>query len=50
MDVRNCKMCGNLFNYTGSPLCPACNNKMEKKFSEVKDYICLLYTSDAADE
>ena len=39
MDVRNCKMCGNLFNYTGSPLCPACNNKMEKKFSEVKDYI-----------
>lgn len=39
MDVRNCKKCGNLFNFTGSPLCPACNNKMEKKFSEVKDYI-----------
>ncbi len=39
MDVRNCKMCGNLFNYTGSPLCPACNKKMEKKFSEVKEYI-----------
>ena len=39
MDVRNCKMCGNLFNFTGSHLCPACNNKMEKKFSEVKDYI-----------
>ena len=37
MDVRNCKMCGNLFNFTGSPLCPACKNKMEKKFSEVKD-------------
>lgn len=39
MDVRNCKMCGNLFNFTGSPICPACNKKMEEKFSVVKDYI-----------
>lgn len=39
MDVRNCKICGNLFNFTGSPICPACNKKMEEKFSVVKEFI-----------
>ncbi len=39
MDVRNCKLCGNLFNYQGSPICPSCNKKMEERFSIVKEYI-----------
>lgn len=39
MDVRNCKLCGNLFNYTDNAICPACNKKLEEKFSVVKEYI-----------
>ncbi len=39
MDVRNCKRCGNLFDYTGKSLCPACEKEMEDKFLEVRKYI-----------
>ena len=39
MDVRNCKKCGNLFDYTGNSLCPACEKEMEEKFMEVRKYI-----------
>lgn len=39
MDVRNCKKCGRLFNFSGQPLCPHCVREMEDKFSDVKDYI-----------
>lgn len=39
MDVRNCKSCGNLFNYTGRNICPACVKKLEERFSTVKEYI-----------
>lgn len=40
MDVRSCKVCGNLFNYmSGPPLCPNCVKKMEEKFAQVKEYI-----------
>lgn len=40
MNVRNCRSCGNLFNYvTGQAICPSCREKMEKKFQEVKEYI-----------
>lgn len=40
MDVRNCKECGNLFNFiSGPPLCPACLKKIEDKFGQVKEYI-----------
>lgn len=42
MEVRNCKSCGRLYNYIGGSyrnLCPNCINKVEEKFSEVKDYI-----------
>lgn len=40
MDVRNCKKCGRIFNYmVGIPVCPACREKLEKKFQEVKDFI-----------
>ena len=39
MDVRNCKQCGKVFNYIGSPLCPECVKKAEDKFDDVKQYI-----------
>lgn len=40
MNVRNCKLCGKLFNYlSGPPMCPACREKMEEKFKEVKKYV-----------
>ncbi len=40
MNVRNCRMCGRIFNYlTGNILCQGCREKMEVKFQEVKEYI-----------
>lgn len=40
MDVRNCRICGRIFNYMGGdPLCPSCIKVMEDKFIEVKAYI-----------
>lgn len=40
MNVRNCRSCRRLFNYIAGPaLCPACREKMEEKFQEVKEYI-----------
>lgn len=40
MNVRNCRKCGKLFNHiSGVPVCPACKEKLEEKFQEVKKYI-----------
>lgn len=39
MDVRNCKKCKSLFNFTGDPLCPKCVKEMEDKFMGVREYI-----------
>ena len=42
MDVRNCRMCGKLYNYIGGAyrgLCPNCIKIMEDKFIEVKEFI-----------
>lgn len=40
MEVKNCRECGRLFNYvSGTRLCPACKDKLEQKFFEVRDYI-----------
>lgn len=39
MDVRNCKNCGKLFNYTGEPICPVCAKELEDKFFSVRDFI-----------
>ena len=40
MNVKNCRNCGRIFNYVSGPfLCPACREKMEVKFQEVKEYI-----------
>jgi len=40
MDVRNCRNCGNVFNYIMGPIiCPSCKDAVEAKFQEVKQYI-----------
>ena len=41
MDVRVCRGCGKLFNYTGygTAFCPDCRDGLEAKFQEVKNYI-----------
>lgn len=40
MDVRTCRNCRRLFNYlSGPPICPNCNEELEKKFFEVKEFI-----------
>lgn len=40
MNVRACKGCKRLFNYiSGQFYCPACKEKLEEKFQEVKKYI-----------
>ncbi len=40
MEVRNCKGCGKLFNYSlGTPLCTSCVRALEDKFHQVKQYI-----------
>ena len=40
MDIRNCKRCKRLFNYTDrSRYCPACAEEIEKEFQEAKEYI-----------
>lgn len=40
MDIRNCKRCRRLFNYTdNSRFCPACMEEIEREFQETKEYI-----------
>ncbi|MDE7224546.1 MAG: flagellar protein [Acetatifactor sp.] len=40
MNVRSCKICKRLFNYLSGPTyCPACRDRMEEKFQEVKTFI-----------
>ena len=40
MNVRNCRRCGNLFNYvTGQQICPRCKEQLEEVFQKVKAYI-----------
>lgn len=40
MNVRNCRKCGRIFNYVVGPhICPACREKQEEKFQEVKNFI-----------
>ncbi|MDD7402699.1 MAG: flagellar protein [Butyribacter sp.] len=48
MDVRNCKKCGKLFNFTGESVCPACAKEMEEKFFEVREFIYKNPTANMA--
>ena len=39
MDIRNCKICGGMFQYVGSKVCPKCSQVLEDILQEVKVYI-----------
>ena len=40
MEIKNCRECTRLFNYIGGVrLCPACKEKLEEKFMEVKRFV-----------
>lgn len=40
MNIRNCRVCGRIFNYlSGPPVCQVCRENLEAKFQEVKEYI-----------
>lgn len=40
MNVRNCKICGKIFNHVMGPaICPRCKEAREAKFQEVKKYV-----------
>ncbi len=38
-EVRNCRKCGKIFNYIGSPICPVCKQSEEDDFKTIKDYL-----------
>ena len=40
MDIKTCRICKRIFNYiSGDIVCPACKEKEEEVFQEVKKYI-----------
>lgn len=39
MDIRNCKMCGRIYQHTNLPYCPNCLIEWEEMFLKVRDYI-----------
>ena len=41
MEVKTCRNCGCIFNYTGfgPRICPNCKDTLEAKFQEVKEYV-----------
>ena len=40
MDVRTCRRCKKLFNYSMGPIiCPVCREEMEGMFQDVKKYV-----------
>ncbi|KNY28631.1 MerR family transcriptional regulator [Pseudobacteroides cellulosolvens] len=38
-DIRNCKRCGQIFNYVGKQICPDCLKVDEDDFKRVKEYL-----------
>lgn len=39
MELRNCPVCGRVFNYAGKNMCPACARKEDEEFDTVSDYL-----------
>mgnify|MGYP001950325701 FL=1 len=39
MDVRNCKRCGKIYNYTGSAVCNNCLRQEQEDFEKVREYL-----------
>ncbi len=39
MDVRNCKRCGKIYNYTGGAVCNNCLQQEQEDFEKIRDYL-----------
>lgn len=39
MDIRNCKRCGKVFQYTGKSICAECILKDDEDYKIIRDYI-----------
>lgn len=39
MNVRNCKICGKIYNYDGFNVCRSCRRKQEERFQKVKEFL-----------
>ena len=39
MNIKNCRICGQIYQYDGFALCPKCRRELEKDFKIVKEYI-----------
>lgn len=39
MDIRNCKRCGKVFNFTGSAVCAECKLSEQEDFEKVREYL-----------
>lgn len=40
MNIKNCRMCGRIFNYVVGPfVCQVCREGLEEKFQTVKEYV-----------
>jgi flagellar operon protein (TIGR03826 family) len=39
MDIRNCRRCGKVFQYTGNNICISCIQKEDEDFKTVKEYL-----------
>ncbi|NLY74105.1 MAG: MerR family transcriptional regulator [Firmicutes bacterium] len=49
MDVRNCKRCGKIYNYTGSAVCNNCLRQEQEDFEKVREYLFQHPNSSAAE-
>lgn len=49
MDVRNCKRCGKIYNYTGSAVCNNCLRQEQEDFEKIRDYLFRNPNSSAAE-
>jgi len=49
MKVKQCRMCGKLFQSLGNPICPECVDLMDQQFREVRDYLYRHPNADIAE-
>ncbi len=49
MDVRNCKRCGKIYNYTGSAVCTNCLRQEQEDFEKIREYLFKNPNSSAAE-
>jgi uncharacterized protein len=49
MDIRNCRRCGNIYNYNGTVVCNHCSQQEQEDFDKVRDYLFEHPNSQAAE-